>query len=200
MLYTERERKQKLWEEEAGDSEAACPAAIYRGIKRVSLQTARTQWGLTRGHPPLCLHFQGEVCAVQNMCVRWGPKSLSLLLRWEGAAGRGSSSPGVSPHQVGKMKARAGGSRPGQMPWGINRPKASLGKGTSGLGRGLLRREGGKLGGWQQERPRRESDRGRAGGTALEIPSARACSLGHIPAATSLSPCLPSSHFLIPLP
>lgn len=28
----------------------------------------------------------------------------------------------------------------------------------------------------------------REGGTTLEIPSARACSLGHIPAATSLSP------------
>lgn len=36
----------------------------------------------------------------------------------------------------------------------------------------------------------------------MEIPSARACSLGHIPAATSLSPSVspPPTHFLFPLP
>lgn len=42
----------------------------------------------------------------------------------------------------------------------------------------------------------------REGGTTLEIPSARACSLGHIPADTSLSPSVspPPTHFLFPLP
>lgn len=36
----------------------------------------------------------------------------------------------------------------------------------------------------------------------MEIPSARACSLGHIPAATSFSPSVspPPTHFLFPLP
>lgn len=185
-------------EVEQGDSEASCPAAHPRGIRKATLHTEGTGWGLTRG-PLLCICFQGEVCGVQKMCVCWGPKSLHLLLGWEGAAGRGSSSPGVSPHQVGKMKARARRWRPGQLPWGIYCPegvvwvKASLGPGGGCSGQRRVR-----LGG---RRGPGESGGGReGGGTALEIPSARACSVGHIPAATSLSPCLPSSHFLFPLP
>lgn len=38
-----------------------------------------------------------------------------------------------------------------EVPWG-----GSLGKGLSGLGRGLLRQKGGRLSGGWQERPRRE--------------------------------------------
>lgn len=94
---------------------------------------------------------------------------------------------------MGKTKARSGGSRLGQLPWGINEVGLVWLKSLSGLGKGLLRKEGGRLGGQAageaQERVTEE-------GTALEIPSARTCSLGHIPAATSLSP----SVSLLPLP
>lgn len=61
--------------------------------------------------------------------------------------GRGSSSTGVSPHQVGKTKARAGGSRLGQLPWSINEVGLAWLKSLSWLGKGLLRKEGGRLGG-----------------------------------------------------
>lgn len=93
------------------------------------------------------------------------------------------------------MKAKAGGSGQDSCP-GTRVTGVAWLKGLSGLGRGLLRQEWGLLGGRQQERPRREKE----GGTALEIPSARTSSLGHIPAATSLSPSVSppptsSSHF-----
>lgn len=48
----------------------------------------------------------------------------------------GSSSLGVSPHQVGKTKARIRWSRPGQLLWG------NLARGLSGLGRGYSGRRG----------------------------------------------------------
>lgn len=181
-------------EVEQGDSEASCPAAHPRGIRRATLNTEGTGWGLTRG-PLLCICFQGEVCGVQKMCVCWGPKSLHLLLGWEGAAGRGSSSPGVSPHQVGKMKARARRWRPGQLPWGIYCPegvvwvKASLGPGGGCSGQRPVR-----LGGRRQERPRREwwregGRRNRSGNPLGQGLFCRSHSCSHLP--LSLSPLLP---------
>lgn len=100
----------------------------------------------------LCAPPRGGLGSAENVRL-WGTKSLNL---GGGAAERGSSSPGVSPHQVGKTKARAGGSRPqGQLPWGIS-DGGSLAERPAWAGEGAAQEEGGRLGGRRQERPRRE--------------------------------------------
>jgi hypothetical protein len=58
------------------------------------------------GDPVLFVPSREGWWSAENVCLM-GDKSLNLGAR--GAAGRGSSSLGDSPHQVGKTKARAGG-------------------------------------------------------------------------------------------
>lgn len=92
---------------------SCCPSL---GVKR-HLSDSTDQVGPNRGHPFLCAPPRGGLCSAENVFVE-GAKNLNLGVM--GAVGRGSSSLGVSPRQVGKMKASAGGSRPGQLPWGIS--------------------------------------------------------------------------------
>lgn len=92
---------------------SCCPSL---GVKR-HLSDSTDQVGPNRGHPFLCAPPRGGLCSAENVFVE-GAKNLNLGVM--GAVGRGSSSLGVSPRQVGKMKASAGGSRPGQLPWGMS--------------------------------------------------------------------------------
>lgn len=92
---------------------SCCPSLR---VKR-HLSDSTDQVGPNRGPPFLCGPPRGGLCSAENVFVE-GAKNLNLGVM--GAVGRGSSSLGVSPRQVRKTKASAGGSRPGQLPWGIS--------------------------------------------------------------------------------
>lgn len=72
--YTSQRREHRCsWKKSQETARHPVLLPLHRGFKKVTLQTAQMGRGPTRG-PPLRGHFQGEVCAVQKMCVCWGPE------------------------------------------------------------------------------------------------------------------------------
>lgn len=88
-------------------------------VKRAIPQPAQAIWGLAT-NPLLGTAPRGVWCSTENGFD--GERKLGPVR----AVGMGSSSLGVSPHQVGKTKARVRWSRLGQLPWG-NLAKGCLG-------------------------------------------------------------------------
>lgn len=147
--------------------------------------------------PPLGVHLQGEVCVVQKMCACWGTKSLSLGLRG-GAAGRGSSSPGVSPVRWGKRKPALEG-----LGWdhclGAYGRWGSLAKKPVWAGEGAAPAGGGQAW-WRAGEEAQErvltGGRSHSGNPLCQDLLSGSHSCSHLP----LSLSRPSSHFLFPLP